>query len=80
MKAQVLTSDALDQKELPKVLTAAKRADFSVCLVVDGVCLGVKIAGKQSAGWCKLDVLQHDSATWKPSPAEAAHSVAATRS
>ena len=69
MKAQVLTSDALDQKELPKVLTAA-----------DGVGLGGKIASKESAGRCMLDMLQHDSAKGKPSPAETAHSVAASRS
>jgi len=80
MKAQVPTSEALDQKELPKVMTAAKRGDFSVRLAADGVGLGGKIAGKESAGWCMLDVLQHDAATWKSSPAGAADSVAAARS
>ena len=75
-----MTSDALDQKELLKVMTAFEQGDFSVRLPADGVGLGGKIAGKESVGWCMLDVLPHDSATWKPSPAETAHSVAAARS
>jgi hypothetical protein len=31
MKAQVPTSDALDQKELPEVTTAAKRGNSGSC-------------------------------------------------
>jgi hypothetical protein len=75
MKAQVLTSDALDQKELLQVLTAFEHCDF--CKPKNRVGLGGKIAGKESTGWFMLDVLRHDSALWMPWAAEAAHSVAA---
>jgi len=44
MKAEVMTSESLDQKELLKVLTAFKRGDFSVRMPEDGVGLGGKIA------------------------------------
>ena len=44
MKAEVMTSEALNQKELLKVLTAFKRGDFSVRMPEDGVGLGGKIS------------------------------------
>src|ERR1051326_8101070 len=44
MKAEVMTSESLDQKELLKVLAAFKRGDFSVRMPEDGVGVGGKIA------------------------------------
>ncbi|PYT25537.1 MAG: hybrid sensor histidine kinase/response regulator, partial [Acidobacteria bacterium] len=44
MKAEVMTPEALNQKELLKVLTAFKRGDFSVRMPEDGVGLGGKIS------------------------------------
>src|SRR5436309_5757119 len=44
MKAEVMTSEALNQKELLKVLTAFKRGDFSVRMPVDRLGIGGKVS------------------------------------
>jgi hypothetical protein len=77
MKAQVRTSEALDQKKLLKVLTAFKRGDVTVRMPEDGVGLG----GKMTNMLCGVLELSRTCAGSSGASAEAAHSyVAATRS